>query len=37
MTIARIHGSRIATQWLRFLSDYAYLPMIRISPEEFSK
>ena len=25
MTINRVHGSSIATQWLRNLSDYAYL------------
>ena len=37
MTITRVHGSSIATQWLRILSEDAYLPMIRISPEEFPK
>jgi hypothetical protein len=37
MTINMVHDSSIATEWLRNLSDYAYLSMIRISPEEFPK
>ena len=44
MTITRIHGSSIATQWLRNLSDYAYLSydsnfsrrISQIAPEEIS-
>ena len=42
MTINRVHGSSIATQWLRNLSDYAYLSydsnfsrrISQIAPEE---
>ena len=42
MTINRVHGSNIATQWLRNLSDYAYLSydsnfsrrISQIAPEE---
>ena len=42
MTITRVHGSSLATQWLRILSDYAYLSddsnfsrrISQIAPEE---
>ena len=35
MTISRIHGSSIATQWLQILSDYATSPMIQMPREKF--